>query len=73
MKSLDIIFGTSGNKEEDYRKSNLTYEKKEEKYNYKVVCKKCGAEMYRKRLKKDLVKNYRCAKCGGKLNVFDIT
>ena len=51
-----------GNKKEDYNKSNIEYNEKEE-YKYKIKCKKCGQMYYRKRLNKNFVKKYRCSKC----------
>ena len=58
-----------GDKEADYKLSNLDFEKDEKNYNYKIECQDCGLIIYRKRLKKDLVKKYRCGKCGGKLKI----
>lgn len=56
-----------GNKKEDLKKSNISYDE-EEKYKYKIECERCGKIFYRKRLKKNFIKRYRC-KCMGKLNV----
>lgn len=58
-----------GNKEEDYKFSNLKYDEKDNAYNYKIICQDCGAIIYRKRLKKDFIKRYRCGICGGKLKL----
>jgi len=58
----------SGNKKEDYIKSNLEY-KNEEQYKYKIECEKCGQIFYRKRLQKNFRNKYRCSKCLGKLKV----
>lgn len=58
-----------GNKEDDYKESNLEFERESDNYKYKIICKKCGQIIYRKRLKKDLIKKYRCGKCGGKLQI----
>lgn len=66
-KKLGYNISTLGNKEEDYRKSNLKLEEDKINYKYKIMCKQCGIMFYRQRLKKDLIKNYRCSKCGGKL------
>lgn len=60
-----------GNKEEDYKKSNLQYNEKIV-YKYKIICKKCGQTFFRQRFNKNLIKHYRC-KCGGKLEVEKIT
>lgn len=57
-----------GNKEEDYKKSNIKY-KEQEVYKYKIQCKKCGQIAYRKRIKKDFIKKYRCAICGGNFTI----
>ena len=59
-----------GNKEEDYKKSNLKYSEKIN-YKYKIFCKNCGQEFFRQRFNKNLIKHYRC-KCGGKLNYYKI-
>lgn len=61
-----------GNREADYKKSGIEGKKEENEYNYKLVCTKCGQEFYRKRLKKDLIKKYRCGKCRGKLSFVEI-
>ena len=61
-----------GNKEEDYKKSNIEYDSKENlSYKYKIKCKECGLIYYRKRLKKNFLKNYRCGKCNGKLELIE--
>lgn len=56
-----------GNKEEDYKKSNLDYDYKEKEYNYKIMCSNCKYIYYRQRLAKNFLKKYRCGKCNGKL------
>lgn len=65
----------TGNKQEDYQKSNIEYEAKND-YKYKIQCKKCGQIYYRKRLEKNFTKKYRCGKCKGELiivkNKFEI-
>ena len=60
-----------GNKEEDYKKSNLefTEAEKKTKYNYRVECTKCGYTFYRVRLQKNFEKKYICGKCKGKLKI----
>lgn len=58
-----------GNKKEDYSKSNIEYKEKEKEYKYKIVCQKCGQIYYRQRLKRNLLKRYRCSVCGGKLDM----
>lgn len=57
-----------GNKEKDYKESNMEYNEKQS-YNYKIECKKCGQTFLRQRCNKNLTKKYRCGKCGGKLEV----
>lgn len=59
-----------GNKKEDFEKSNIEY--KEENYNYKIMCTKCGQEFFRKRLNKNFLRKYRCGKCGARFSVLDI-
>lgn len=66
-KKLGYNISTLGNKEEDYKKSNLNFEEDNKNYKYKIMCKECGIMFYRQRLRKNLIKNYRCSKCGGKL------
>lgn len=67
-KNLGYNITRLGNKEKDYVKSNLAYNEVE-KYNYKIECKKCGQTFFRKRLNKNLIRRYRCGKCGGKFEV----
>lgn len=67
-QKLGYNITTKGNVEEDYIKSNLNYNK-EKNCKYKITCKECGEVFYRQRLKKDLIKKYRCSKCGGKLEL----
>lgn len=58
----------TGNKKEDFKKSNVEYSEIEE-YKYKIKCKECGQLYYRKRLNKNFTKKYRCGKCKGKLEL----
>lgn len=59
-----------GNKERDYEKSNVNFDVKTNiKYNYKIKCKNCGLIFYRQRLNKNLIRDYRCGKCKGKLEL----
>ena len=58
-----------GNKEEDFKKSNITYFPEKQRYNYKIICSNCGQIFYRQRLQKNFIKKYRCGKCKGKLNL----
>ena len=59
-----------GNRQEDYLKSKLDLEEQTISYNYKIECEKCGQIYYRKRLKKDFIKKYRCGKCNRKLQIY---
>lgn len=61
-----------GNKEKDYEKSNIVFDKSDEvEYKYKVRCKECGIVFYRQRLKKNFIRDYRCGKCKGKLELIE--
>lgn len=60
-----------GNKKEDFEKSNLVYNEKEQ-YKYKIECKKCGKIFYRKRLQRNFIKKYRCSSCFGKFKVKEV-
>lgn len=70
--SLGYNISRVGNSIEDYKKSGIEKEKIEERYNYKITCTECGQEFYRKRIKKDLIKKYRCGICNGKLTIVDL-
>ena len=52
-----------------YEEIGITDNRKEPVYRYILRCKSCGTEIKRQRLSKAVqnYKNYRCAKCGGKL------
>ena len=58
-----------GDKEADYKKSNLEYNKEAANYKYEIVCLQCGQVFYRQRLKHNLIRHYRCSKCGGRLRL----
>ena len=60
-----------GNKKEDYSKSNVEYDEKEE-YKYHIKCTNCGQEFFRKRLNKNFDRRFRCGKCRGKFKVIEI-
>lgn len=60
-----------GNPKEDYEKSHIPYREEEQKYKYKIQCKKCGQEIYRQRFNAKRIKRYRCGKCGGELQLFE--
>lgn len=57
-----------GNKKEDFEKSKVEFKEKEN-YKYKIICINCKQEFYRQRLNKNYTRKYRCAKCGGKLEI----
>lgn len=59
-----------GNKEQDFKNSNLDYIEKAPTYNYKIICPKCGQEFFRQRINKNFARKYRCGKCGGKFEVY---
>lgn len=69
-ENLGYNIARVGNKEEDFKKSNIKYSEKEE-YKYKIQCKACGQLYYRKRLEKNFTKKYRCGKCGKKLTILN--
>ena len=60
-----------GNKKKDFEKSNIEFNE-ENNYNYKIVCKDCNLEFYRQRLCRNFSRKYRCAKCGGKFDVYKV-
>lgn len=66
-KNLGYNITRLGNKEEDYKNSNIKFEEETKHYNHTIICTKCGQTIYRQRLNKDLIKKYRCGICGGKL------
>lgn len=66
-ENLGYSISRLGNKEEDYKKSNLKYTENLKKYKYKIECSKCYQVYYRQRMAKNFFKKYRCGKCRGKL------
>ena len=60
---------TTGNKKKDLKLSNI--EEMADKYNYKVVCTKCGYTFYRKRMNRYFTRKYRCGKCMGKFIIYE--
>ena len=60
-----------GNKKEDYLKSNIIYKQEDIKYYYKIKCIECGLIYYRQRLRKNLLKAYRCGRCNGRLEIIE--
>ena len=61
-----------GNKERDFVKSNLEFEEKEIKYNYKIICEKCNQNFLRQRISKRFTRKYRCGKCGGTFKIIKL-
>ncbi len=57
-----------GDKKKDFERSNVEYIEKE-CFNYKIICRNCKQEFYRKRLNKNFTRKYRCAKCGGRFEI----
>ena len=68
-KKLGYDISRVGNKEADYIKSNVEYNRNTAIYKYKIICQKCGQVFYRQRMKKDLIRKYCCSKCGGRLRL----
>lgn len=69
---LGYSISRTGNKIEDYKKSNLDYKEIEEHYRYKIICTCCKQLIYRKRFNIDKIQRYRCAKCNGNLQLLKI-
>lgn len=69
--SLGYKISRLGNVADDYKKSNLEYNKIEN-YKYKVECEYCGQTFFRKRIAKNFSRKYRCGKCKGKFKVINI-
>lgn len=61
-----------GNREEDYRKSNVEYNLEKRKDRYKIKCEECGQVFFRQRIAKNFTRKYRCGKCNGKFKVTEI-
>lgn len=68
---LSYNISRSGNKKEDFKKSNIEYNESE-LYKYKVTCTKCGQEFYRKRMQKNFLRKYKCGKCGSKFEIIEL-
>ena len=68
-KKLGYDISRVGNKEADYIKSNVEYNRNTAIYKYKIICQNCGQVFYRQRMKKDLIRKYCCSKCGGRLRL----
>lgn len=70
-KKLGYDISRVGNKEEDYKKSNIEY-KEDNNFKYKIECQDCKYSFYRKRQNKNFTKKYRCGKCGGKFKIINL-
>ena len=68
-ESLGYNISRLGNKEEDYKNSNIEYIDNSNIYRYAIICQNCGKIYYRQRLKKDFFRKYRCGICEGKLEL----
>ena len=71
-KKLGYNISRTGNKKQDFSKSNLEYIEKPINFNYKIVCENCNQTFFRQRVRKNFTKKYRCGKCGGKFKVFEL-
>lgn len=70
-QKLGYNIARTGNKKEDYLKSNVKYNEKED-YKYHIMCINCGQALFRKRLNKNFIQKYRCAKCNGKFKIISL-
>lgn len=61
-----------GNKEQDYKESNIEYTENKPSFRYEIICSGCGQRVFRQRLSKNFTRKYRCGKCGGKFKIFEI-
>lgn len=68
-EKLNYNISRLGNREEDFKFSNIEYNERTINYKYKIYCKKCGHIFYRQRMKKNLIKKYCCSLCGGRLEL----
>ena len=71
-ENLGYNISTLGNKEDDFKKSNLEYVEDNIKYNYLITCKNCKQTFYRQRITKNFERRYICKMCGGKFEVSNI-
>lgn len=70
-QKLGYHITTKGNIEQDYKASHIKYTEANN-YKYKIICKKCGQIIYRKRFNPNLIKKYRCGKCQGILELVEV-
>jgi len=66
-QELGYTIARTGNKKEDYAKSNLPYT--EQPFKYEIQCTNCQQIYKRNRLAKNFLKKYQCGICGGKLKI----
>lgn len=71
-EKLGYNISRTGNKERDFKDSNLKYTEKPINFNYKIVCENCNYSFSRQRVRKNFTRKYRCGKCGGKFKVFKL-
>ena len=62
----------TGNKENDFIKSNLEYLEKPIIYKYKIICENCNQNFLRQRVVRNFTRKYRCGKCGGKFKIINL-
>ena len=60
-----------GDKRQDFEKSNVEFIENNN-YKYKIICKGCNQEFFRKRLNRYFTRKYRCAKCGGRFETINL-
>ena len=71
-EKLGYNISRTGNKEQDFKESNLEYIEKPINFNYKIVCEDCNYSFFRQRVRRYFIRKYRCGKCGGRFKVFKI-
>ena len=71
-EELGYNIARTGNKENDFIKSNLKYVEKPIVYNYKIICENCSQNFFRQRITKYFTQKYRCGKCGGKFKIINL-
>ncbi|MCI9063778.1 MAG: hypothetical protein HFJ17_04180 [Clostridia bacterium] len=68
-KLLGYNISRVGNKELDFKNSNLEFDNKTNRFKYKIICTGCGQIIFRNRLRNNFIKKYRCGKCNSKLEI----
>ena len=71
-EKLGYNISRTGNKQQDFNKSNLEYVEKPININYKIICENCNYNFSRQRVRKNLTRRYRCGKCGGKFKIIKL-